>query len=751
MTSRRDAGDLDHAELAPERYELAARTARLPLDRRAFFRLLGGGGFAAAATLTTAADAQDTGGGGRGRGGELPQQLGAWLHIAEDGAVTVFTGKVEIGQDIRTSLTQAVLDELPVPIDRLRLVMGDTALTPFDAGTFGSRTTPAMAPQLRRVAATARTWLLARAAERWKADAATLTIADGKVADAAGRRTLGFGALTRGKKILELVPGDTPLRPPAEWSAGGRSLAKVDARAVVTGQRQYTSDLRRPGMLIGKVLRPPRLGAALDGLDDAAARAMPGVTVVHEGGFAGVAARDAFTAGAALAALAARWNEPAAGDARVDSAGLYAALRGAGRQPPGDQRDRDRDKGDVDQALRTGAHRLTTSHEIAYIAHAPLEPRAAVAEWSASRARAERGNPTASMTDSTSRAKPDQVQLTVWTGTQRPFGVRRELAQAFALPEAAVRVIAADTGSGYGGKHSGEAAVEAARLARAARRPVKLVWTREEEFSWAYFRPAGVIDIRSAVAADGKLLAWEARNINSGGSGLRTPYEVPNQRHRFLPAEAPLRQGSYRGLAATANHFAREIHMDELAALVRQDPLAFRERNLTDERLRAVLRAAAERFGWGRRKPAAGSGVGLACGAEKGGYVACCVELAAAPDGDPADVTIARVVTAFECGAVVNPDHLTSQIEGSVIMGLGGALFEAVEFVAGRVRTTGFADYRVPRHGDVPPLETVLVDRPDRPSAGAGETPIGAIAPAVANALAAVTGKRYPNLPLART
>jgi nicotinate dehydrogenase subunit B len=733
MTAGRDDRDLRDDELAPERYELAVRPARLPLDRRAFFRLLGGGGFAAAATLTTAADAQETGGGGRGRGGELPQQLGAWLHIAEDGAVTVFTGKVEIGQDIRTSLTQAVLDELPVPIDRLRLVMGDTALTPFDAGTFGSRTTPAMAPQLRRVAATARTWLLARAAERWKADAATLTIADGKVTDAAGRRTLGFGALTRGKKILELVPEDTPLQPPARWSAGGRSLTKVDARAVVTGQRQYTSDLRRPGMLIGKVLRPPRLGATLDGLDDAAARAMPGVTVVHEGGFAGVAARDAVTAGAALAALAARWNEPAAGDARVDSAGLYAALRGAGRQPPAAERDRDRDKGDVDQALRTGAHRLTTSHEIAYIAHAPLEPRAAVAEWTAG------------------RAKPDQVQLTVWTGTQRPFGVRRELAQAFALPEAAVRVIAADTGSGYGGKHSGEAAVEAARLARAARRPVKLVWTREEEFSWAYFRPAGVIDIRSAVAADGKLLAWEARNINSGGSGLRTPYEVPNQRHRFLPAEAPLRQGSYRGLAATANHFAREIHMDELAALVRQDPLAFRERNLTDERLRAVLRAAAERFGWGRRKPAAGSGVGLACGTEKGGYVACCVELAAAPDGDPADVNIARVVTAFECGAVVNPDHLTSQIEGSVIMGLGGALFEAVEFAAGRIRTTGFADYRVPRHGDVPPLETVLVNRPDLPSAGAGETPIVAIAPAIANALAAVTGKRYRNLPLART
>ena len=715
--------------LEPERYELAAPLLhRFPVDRRAFFRLLGGSGFVAAAVLTgEAAHAQESG--RRGRGGRAaPQEVGAWLHIAPDGTVTVFTGKAEVGQDIRTSLTQAVMDELPMAADRVRLVMGDTDLTPYDRGTFGSRTTPTMSPQLRRVAATARRWLIAQAARRWRLPPEGLEVAEGLVTDPTRVRKLGFGALTRGKRILDLVPEETAVLPPPEWVHSGRSMPKVDAREVVTGARQYTSDLRRPRMLVGKVLRPPRPGATLQ---DLGSDPLPGVTVVRDGDFAGVTARDAPSAERALAALRPTWAEGAKDGAQkpksgVDSRGLYAALRASARARPDDD---DRDKGDVERALGKAAHRLSTAHEIAYIAHAPLEPRAAVAEWT--------------------REKGSE-RLTVWTGTQRPFGVRGELAEAFGLPESAVRVIAADTGSGYGGKHTGEAAIEAARLAKSARRPVKLVWTRQEEFAFAYFRPAGVIDLRSAISADGKLLAWDARNINSGGSGLSTPYEVPNRRHRFLPADAPLRQGSYRALAATANHFARESHMDELAALVKQDPLVFRERNLGDERLLAVLRAAADRFGWRGRKPKRGTGFGLACGYEKGGYVATCVELSAAAGADP-DPKIHRVVTAFECGAIVNPDHLKNQVEGAVIMGLGGALFEAIDFSPeGQVTTTRFADYRVPRHGDIPPLETVLLDRKDLPPAGAGETPIVAIAPAIANALAAATGKRYRNLPLSR-
>ena len=348
------------------------------------------------------------------------------------------------------------------------------------------------------------------------------------------------------------------------------------------------------------------------------------------------------------------------------------------------------------------------------------EPRAAVAEWS-------------------------NGKLTVWTGTQRPFGVRSELAQAFGMPEERIRVIMPDTG--YGGKHTGEAAIEAARLAKAAGKPVKLVWTREEEFTWAYFRPAGVIEVKSGVRHDGSITAWEFHNYNSGASAIRTMYDIPHQRIEFHPAKSPLRQGSYRALAATANHFARESHMDELAHGVKMDPLEFRPKNLKDARLKAVLQAAAERFGWGRAKPAGGHGFGIAGGFEKGAYVACCAEISVAQSGGA--VKIERVVTAFECGTVINPDQLKNQIEGSIVMGIGGALFEAIEFENGKILNARFSRYRVPRFTDAPKLETVLLDRKDLAPIGAGETPIVGIAPAVGNAIFAASGARLHSLPMA--
>jgi isoquinoline 1-oxidoreductase len=341
----------------------------------------------------------------------------------------------------------------------------------------------------------------------------------------------------------------------------------------------------------------------------------------------------------------------------------------------------------------------------------PLEPRAAVAEWG-------------------------DGKLTVWCATQRPFGVRAELASAFHLSEDRVRVIVPDTGSAYGGKHTGEHAVEAARLARAAARPVKVVWTRAEEFSWGYLRPAGVIDVVAAVDAAGQLVAWEFDNWNSGGSAIQTPYTVPNQRIQFHPSASPLRQGSYRGLAATANHYAREMHMDAVARALAVDPVDFRLRHLDDERMRAVLLAVADRAGWsagstgrygrrghGERAPA----VGFACGTEKGSYVAAAAELSKSAGGFAVD----KLTVAFECGAVVNPDGLHNQVEGAIVQGLGGAMFESVAFRGGRLLNGTMAQYPVPRFKDMPQIEVVLLNRPDLPSAGAGETPIVCVAPAI--------------------
>jgi isoquinoline 1-oxidoreductase len=344
------------------------------------------------------------------------------------------------------------------------------------------------------------------------------------------------------------------------------------------------------------------------------------------------------------------------------------------------------------------------SYRIPYIAHVPLEPRAAVAEWTDGR-------------------------LTVWTGTQRPFGVRAELAGAFRIPDTRVRVIVPDTGSAYGGKHTGEFAVEAARLAKAAGRPVKLVWTRVEEFWWAYFRPAGVIDVKAGVDATGQLVAWEFDNWNSGSAGIRTPYDVPNQRVAFHPSASPLRQGSYRGLAATANHYVREMHMDAVARAVGADAVEFRLRHLRDERMRAVLTAAARASGW-PGPSSAGRSVGIACGTEKGSYVATAAELSKTAGG----FAVERIVVAFECGAIVNPDGLRHQVEGAVVQGLGGALFEAIAFEDGRILNGTMAQYRVPRFKDVPPIEMVLIDRRDLASAGAGETPIVCVAPAIGSA-----------------
>jgi isoquinoline 1-oxidoreductase len=686
----------------PERYELHDRPVwRFRPSRRGFFGLVGGG-----LVVAVALEGQESGGGRRGGGQPAPREVSAWLHIAEDGTVTVYTGKAEVGQNARTSLAQAVAEELHAPIQSIRMVMADTDLTPYDAGTFGSRTTPAMAPQLRRAGATAREMLLDLAAEHWKTERAGLTAAEGRVTRRDTGESISFGSLTKGQKLLRTIPGDAAVSKPL-----AQSVTKVNAADLVTGRHQFASDIQRPGMLHGRVLRRPAVGAKLASVDATAAEQMAGVTVVRDGEFVGVAATDPLTAERALQALRPQWETTA----QPSSGELFEILKSKAGKGSGNT------AGSIEEGLAAADHKLEAVYTVAYIAHAPLEPRAAVAEWTDGR-------------------------LTVWTGTQRPFGVRSELAQAFGIPESKVRVIVPDTGSGYGGKHTGEAAVEAVRLAKAAGKPVKLVWTREEEFTWAYFRPAGVIEVTAGVRQDGTVTAWEFHNYNSGGSAIRTLYDIPNQRIEFHPAPSPLRQGSYRGLAATANHFAREMHMDELAHLAGLDPLEFRLKNLKDQRFRAVLQSAAEKFGWGRSKPAARRGYGIAGGFEKGSYIATCAEVEV--DASTRAIRVVRAVSAFECGAIVNPEHLKNQVEGSVIMGLGGALWEAIEFESGRVTNGRFLRYRVPRFSDTPVLETVLIDRKDLPSAGAGETPIVCIAPAIGAAVFQATGKRLRSLPM---
>jgi CO/xanthine dehydrogenase Mo-binding subunit len=696
-------------ELENFQEEFWNHSLKLTVDRRNFLRLLGGGMLICLAYPQLRAQESGRFGGGH----ELPKDIAAWLHIDADGNVKVFTGKVEVGQNIRTSLAQQVAEELHVPFESISMVMGDTALTPWDMGTFGSRTTPTMGPQLRTMAAAAKQMLIEMAADRWHVPAGELKAVEGKVVDKQNSHSVAYGELTRGENLVKVVSGSIKLTPASEWKIADTPVPKVDGRKFVTGEHKFPSDIVRPEMLYGAVLRPDGFNATLASLDSSAAEKVPGVTVVHEGDFVGVAAADDTTVQEALGTLRAKWNVPA----QISNSGLFEYLKKNGASDD----DTAQRAGSVEQALVSADVKVERNYTVQYIAHTPLEPRAAVAEW-------------------------NNGSLTVWTGTQRPFGVREELAQAFNIPESKVRVIQPDMGSGYGGKHTGETAIEAARLAKAAGKPVKVVWTRTEEFTWAYFRPAALIEVKAGARKDGTLVAWEFHNYNSGSAALGTPYEVPNQLVHYHPVRSPLRQGSYRSLAGAANNFARESHMDAIAHAAGIDPLELRLKNLQEPRLRAVLEAVAEKCKWKNLKSSPERGFGIACGTDKGGYVATIAEVQI--DQATKRIRISRVVQAWESGAVINPNGIRNQLSGAIVQAIGGAMFETIRFGDGCILNPHFASYPVPRFRDTPEIDLIVLDRKDLPSAGAGEIGLIGLAPAVGNAIFAATGVRIANMPM---
>ena len=720
--------DLDDGLLEPERYELDEPPAyRFDLDRREFIAVLGAGILVSVSGSVGLAQERS---GRRGRrGGSRDDTIGDRLHIGTDGVITVLTGKVEVGQGSRTQITMAAAEELGVPVARIRLVMADSLLVPDDGGTAGSRTTPSTVPRVRRACAAARQVLLQGAAEEWNVDPSKLSIENGVIRGPSPGQKVTLGELV-GRRFKsgfeEKVAAGVTVTEVSNWKVLGTRVPRVGGEQIVTGAHRYPSDITRPGMLYGAVLRPPSYGATLEAVDLEAARKLDRVVAVRDGEFVGFAAPTSLEARDALeaASATARWKER---PEHTSSEELYNHLK-KNASPGGSRRGRgrgSRERGSVDEALGSANKVLRESYQVAYVQHAPMEPRAAVAEWSGG-------------------------SLTVWTGTQNPGRVRGQVAEAFRVSSDKVRVIVPDTGGGFGGKHTGEVAIEAARLARAAGRPVSLRWSREEEFTWAYFRPAGLLELAGGLSASGSIVAWEHANYNSGGSALQTPYTVPNVRTRYHGTDAPLRQGSYRALASTANVFARESFMDELAAAAGADPLEFRLRHLEEGRQRAVLERVAERFGWARRKKATERsrtrGVGLACGTEKGSYVAACAEVELLEERRR--FRVVEVCQAFECGAIQNPENVKAQVEGCILQGLGAALHEEIRFRGGRIVNPRFSRYLVPRFRDVPKLETVLVDRPDLPSLGAGETPIIGVAPAVGNALFAAAGVRARSLPL---
>jgi len=593
----------------------------------------------------------------------------ARVRLAEGGIYEAFTGKMEMGQGSRTLLTQAVAEELGVPVSRVRLVMADTDIVPDDGGTWASLTTPETVPAVRR-------------------------------------ETAAFA----GRALSE----------PANWKVLGRSVPPLHGVEAVTGSLRFCSDVRVEGMLHGSIVRPPAYRAHLESFDDSAARAIPGVRVVREGDLLGVVARDPHTALRVAGLIQARWREEDLPPVeslreRFRAKAIAPVENNNTRYPPLIR------AGDVEAGLAAAHRRLSATYWAPPIAHVPLETRAAIAEWR-------------------------DGALTVYCGKTAPFLVRAELAKALGIPESRVRVRITMPGGAFGGKQRSECELEAAILARAANAPVRLAWDREEEFRMAYGRPAGLVEIESGADSSGRLVAWRFRNYNSGAPGLRPPYDVPHMSNEFWRSDSPFRQGSYRALAATLNTFARESHIDEWARALGRDPLEFRLAHISDARLKEVLEKAAARFGWGRRKPGNGAGFGLACNIEKAARLALFVET----QGRGTELKVRRMVAFGDFGAALNPDNLRNQMQGAIIQGLGGALWERLEFDTRAQLTRSLSQYRIPRFGDVPDLYVELIDRRDIAAAGAGESPITLPAPAIANALYTATGERKRSLPLAR-
>ncbi|BDU75087.1 xanthine dehydrogenase family protein molybdopterin-binding subunit [Mesoterricola sediminis] len=651
------------------------------------------------------------------RPGDYPQDFNAFLKIGADGRIGCFVGKVELGQGIMTALAVLVAEELEVDPAQVDMLMGDTDLCPWDNATGGSLTMWQTAPALRGAAAEARAVLLGMAARTLGAAPADLALQDGLIwVKAAPSRKVSFGDLVKGRR-LERHLGRVRPKPLAACTRIGKPAPRKDALAKLTGAARYVGDLRLPGTLHACILRPPAHGLTLAQADTAAAEAVPGVRIVRDGTLLAVLHAQPDTARKALALVKGTFQgaEPA-----VDGDTLYAHLAAkAGAALVVTSA-----RGDLAGGERRASEVLEAEYRNAYESHATLEPHVAVAQWSKGR-------------------------MTVWASTQNPFRIREDVAKAIGAGARDVRVISQFVGGGFGGKLVGPEAVEAARIARLVpETPVQLAWNREEDFFLDTFRPAAVVKIRAGLDKAGGVTFWDcqAAGVNQGEAEFA--YDIPVQRYRaaFVPGLHPLPTGAWRAPSAHTNAFARECHLDMLAAKAGIDPVTFRRRLADDARVLHLLDLVLERSGWDPAPGPSGQGIGIACGAWRQAFVAVAAQVKV--DRATGEVRVERVVEAVDVGLVVNPDGARQQVEGAVTMGVGQALAGEVRFKGGRILDRNFDTYRIPRFSWIPRIEVILADRPDMPSQGIGEPPVVPVAAAIANAVFDATGARVAQVPL---
>ncbi|HEY5269174.1 MAG TPA: molybdopterin cofactor-binding domain-containing protein [Anaerolineales bacterium] len=680
--------------------------------------------------------------------------LDDWLAINPDGTVTAFSGKVELGTGVRTALAQIVAEELEVPLERVHMVMGDTERTPDEGYTAGSMTISSSGTALRNAAAEARRLLLKMAAKRLDARLDELTVQDGLISLIRHpEQKITYVELMGGKAFNLEVTGDVPLKDSKTYTIVGTSTPREDIPRKVAGQPSFIQDLRVPGMLHGRLVRPPSAGAELILMDESSVAEFPGlVKVVRRGNFIAVVAEREEQAILAAQHLKVEWRERATLPPMQD---LYTTLRS---QPTQDTLLVE--QGDYKTAFKQAARQLHAAYYQPYHAHASIGPSCAVAD-----------------------VKEDQI--TVWASTPGPYPLSGTLAQLLDVPAEKVHLIHVEGPGSYGQNGSDDAAADAVILSQAVGRPVRVQWSRQDEFVWEPKAPAMVMEVHGGLDAHGNVVAWDyhvwspshvararspeqlvAGQLISGQAASHfgfsfgaernasTNYSFPNQRVtvHYL-ADSPLRASSFRSLGGAENTFANESFMDELAAAAGVDALDFRLRYLADARAREVLKAAAGKAGWEARpsphgkknKLAQGRGVAFAWYENDQAIVACVAHVQV--DATSGAVRVKRVVVAHDCGLIINPDGLKNQIEGNVIQSLSRALKEEVIFDEWRVKSVDWDSYPILTFSEVPEVEIVLINRPDQPAMGAGEPSTITTAAALANAIFDATGARLRQIP----
>jgi isoquinoline 1-oxidoreductase len=650
-----------------------------------------------------------------------PTDFNAYLRIGADGRTTCFVGKVELGQGSKTALAQLCAEELDVAYDTVDMVMGDTELCPWDMGTFGSLTVRQFGPVLRAAVAEARAVLLQLASEKLQVPVDRLSVKDGIVTDSRNRgASVTYAQLVQGKRIerhLEKVP----VKAVSDYTVVGKSVARKDALEKVTGKARYAADMGFPGTLHARIVRPPAHGAKLRDVDTSGAEKIAGARVVRDGDLIAVLHERPDVADQALALVKAQFDVPVAA---VNDTTIFDHLVKAAPESRVIA-----ESGNLQEGVKLAASVFDGTYLNSYVSHATVETHSAV-------------------------AKIEDGKVTVWVSTQAPFIVKTQVAEGADFPPANVRVITPYVGAGFGGKTGARQAVEAARLAKIVGKPVQVVWDRKEEFFYDTFRPAAVVKIQSGLTSAGKICLWDYKVYCAGDREAKQFYDVPNQRTvssggwqgQQPPGLHPFGVGPWRAPSVNTNTFARESHIDVMAAEAGVDPVEFRVASLSDQRMLRVLKAATDRFGWAPKRAPSGRGVGVACAIYLGTYVATCAEVAV--DRTTGRVQVKRVVLAQDEGVIVNPEGSRQQIEGGITMGLGYALTEEVRFKGGEVLNRNFDTYEIPRFSWLPKIETVLIENPGVPASGCGEPPIVGMGAVIANAIFDAVGVRFVQLPM---